>query len=179
MVLINKRTGEKVDVKIKGTESCISKTVLLENLSRILNVKPSDLTLTVADGIKEPFDTHDPNLKEKIQFTEKLNFKSFVFLQDATGIWTEKILANLQKKSLTEVVNANPEIKAMITGEEKNISNTWCTLIGLYVLTTFFAEEQKLWRLGADKARKALKQRLNFEADLDTVLTKFKSIELD
>ena len=46
----------------------------------------------------------------------------------------------------------------------------WYTLVGLKQLKKNFAKEKLVWNLIADKALQALRERLGFTGDLETIL---------
>jgi hypothetical protein len=53
-------------------------------------------------------------------------------------------------------------------------ASVWHTLVGLKLLSQYFDRNQIMWILIANKARKALRERLGFSGDLETALSQFK-----
>jgi hypothetical protein len=76
---------------------------------------------------------------------------------------------------LKDLYAKNTELKAKI-----GIKNSalWFTLIGLKLLSQYFEDSRKMWKLVAKKARKALKELIGFTGDIDEALSTL-NIEID
>ncbi len=53
-------------------------------------------------------------------------------------------------------------------------TSVWHTLVGLKLLSQHFEKDKLMWKLIANKARQALRERLGFSGNLETTLGQLK-----
>jgi len=179
--LKDRRTGKVVTIRPKVENHMISEQVTKEAIANEYGVSVKDVEIFFAEDFKFPFDSHNHDNHEKIEFKVKLAYKDIVFCQHATGVWNESLLAKLQTKTTEELITANEQLKDQIVKACSNadhLNAVWLTLGGLAILHGEFKDKRKLWKLVADKARKALRDRLTFTGDVDSLVVKMK-VELD
>ena len=83
-----------------------------------------------------------------------INYKAVAFCQTASGVWGEKLLKLLKVETATQLVEAqkDEQLKAMS-------AQVILTIVGIQLLKTQFAGNNKEWRLVAAKGAGFLKSQ--------------------
>jgi hypothetical protein len=104
----------------------------------------------------------------------KYTYKDVVFTQQATGVWSAKVLElTSYTKTLKDLLSQNSTLHSTIAAMKlsaENTANVWYTLVGLKLLKENFKDNKLVWKLIANKAKQALGARLGFTGDLKTAL---------
>jgi hypothetical protein len=81
---------------------------------------------------------------------KKLNYKDVVATQEASGVFTSKVLELTDTKTLKEYMSLNKNLEKVISSmnlSEENTSSVWYTLIGLKQLRENFDKDKDVWNL--------------------------------
>lgn len=116
------------------------------------------------------FQEYEKRDQNEISFIKRYNYKDVVFTQQANGVWTDKVLAFTNCKTLDSLKTSNQALNQTISQlglTSEQVMGIWFTLVGLKLLKDSFDANKSTWKLVANKARQALSGRLGFTGNVD------------
>lgn len=150
---------------------------MIDAIAKLEGVQASEIVLIEDNkpikGKLFTFKDYDKSSENEISFIKKYNYKDVVFTQQANGVWTDKVLALTNCKTLDALKGSNPGVDQIINQlglTFDQVVGIWLTLVGLKLLKDSFDANKTTWKLVANKARQALSSKLGFTGNVDQAL---------